>query len=128
MKQPLGTFKARTDQVFDLMAAHENTLAARFLDFLGSKPGVRLLGPAEGDAAIRIPTFSFTIEGRASAEIPPLLQPAGIAIGQGNFYAPRLLEALGITDTTDGVLRASMVHYNTMDEVDRLIAALDEVI
>ncbi len=128
LKEPPNTFKARTDQVFDLMAGHEETLAARFLDFLGSKPGVRLLGPAEGDAAIRTPTFSFTVEGRASAEIPPLLDPHKVAIGQGNFYAPRLLEALGVPDTDDGVLRASMVHYNTMEEVDRLITALDEVI
>ena len=43
-------------QVFDLIVGHEETLAARFLDFLGSKPGVRLLGPAEADAATRTPT------------------------------------------------------------------------
>ncbi len=133
LKQPPNTFKARADRVFGLMAAQEETLAARFLDFLGSKPGVRLLGPARADAAIRTPTFSFTVEGRAAAEIPPLLEPHKIAIGQGNFYAPRLLEALGVTGNGDedgdgGVLRVSMAHYNTMDEVDRLIAALDEVL
>ena len=86
------------------------------------------MASGQATAAIRTPTFSFTVEGRASAEIAPLLRSTDVAIGQGNFYAPRLLEALGVTDPDDGVLRASMVHYNTMEEVDRLIAALDEVI
>ena len=122
------TFKDRADRVFALMERHENTLAVRCLDFFASKPGVRLLGHAQGDAADRTPTFSFTVEGRASAEIPPLLGPAKVAIGQGNFYAPRLLDALGVKDTNDGVLRASLAHYNTVEEVDRLIEALDGVI
>jgi len=125
LKAPPNTFKARVDGVFALMTAHEETLAARFVDFIASKSGVRLLGPATGNAAARTPTFSFTVDGRASADIPPLLARKGVAIGQGSFYAPRLLEALGVTDTGDGVLRASMVHYNTMAEVDRLIEALD---
>ena len=45
----------------------------------------------------------------------------------GNFYAWRCLEALGI-DTEDGVVRASMVHYNTVADVDRLIAGLKAVL
>ena len=128
LEQPANTFKARADAMFALMGAHEETLAARFVDYLMSKPDVRLLGPKTGEAALRTPTFSFTVKGRSSAEIAALLTPSGVAIGQGNFYAPRLLQALGITDMNDGVLRASMVHYNTMDEVERLIAALETVI
>ncbi len=50
-----------------------------------------------------------------------------MAIGSGHFYAYRLMEALDI-DPEDGVVRASMVHYNTAEEVDRLIRALDAVI
>ncbi len=128
LEQPPNTFKARVDAMFGLMAAQEETLAARFVDYLMSKPNVRLLGPKTEKAALRAPVFSFTVKGRSSAEISAQLTPSGVAIGQGDFYAPRLLQALGIADTDDGVLRASMVHYNTMDEVDRLIAALDPVI
>ncbi|HJO74018.1 MAG TPA: aminotransferase class V-fold PLP-dependent enzyme [Rhodospirillales bacterium] len=130
LDQPPNTFKARADAVFDFLAAHENTLAARFAEFLSSKPNVRLLGSSVGDKEPRTPTFSFTVEGRASAEIPPLLEPGKVAIGCGNFYAPRLLAALGVGDEDGeggdgGVLRVSMAHYNTMEEVDRLIGALD---
>jgi selenocysteine lyase/cysteine desulfurase len=46
-----------------------------------------------------------------------------IAVRNGHFYALRCLEALGIEDPTDGVLRVSMVHYNTLDEVRRLVEA-----
>ena len=128
LNQPPNTFKARVDAMFTLMGDHEETLAARFADYLTSKPNVRLLGPKTGEVALRAPVFSFTVKGRSSAEISALMTPSGVAIGQGNFYAPRLLQALGIPDTNDGVLRASMVHYNTMEEVDRLIAALEVVI
>jgi len=131
LDQPPNTFKARVDAMFALMTAHEETLAARFVDFLLANPNVRLLGPKTGEAAVRTPTFSFMVRGVPHADIAKSLAGAGVAIGRGNFYAPRLLRALGIADTEDGdgsVLRASMVHYNTMDEVERLISALDEVI
>ena len=117
--------------MFAMMTAHEETLATRFADFLLSKPNIRLLGPKTGAAEARTPTFSFNVQGTPQAEIPKRLAESGIAIGRGNFYAPRLLQALGITNEDDGegsVLRASMVHYNTLDEVERLMKALDAVI
>jgi cysteine desulfurase family protein (TIGR01976 family) len=127
LDEPPNTFQGRVEAVFGLITEHEQALAARFADFLSSKPGIRLLGPKTGAAAERSPTFSFTVEGRPAAEIPPLLEPGKIAIGQGHFYAPRLLEALGIP-SSEGVVRASMVHYNTMEEVERLIEGLDKAI
>jgi len=129
LDQPPNTFKARTDAVFALMTSHENGLAAGFNEFLSSKPNVRQLGSDTGNSEARTPTFSFTVKGRPSAEIPPLLETDKVAIGCGNFYAPRLLAALGVGEENDrAVLRVSMAHYNTKDEVDRLIAALDEAI
>ncbi len=116
----------RTKRVFELFAAHEQRLGERFLDFLTAKPGIRLIG-RPGTAAERAPTFSFVVEGRRSADIPPLLEDARVAIRNGNFYAFRLIEDLGI-DPDDGVVRASMVHYNSVEEVERLIEALDRAI
>ncbi len=124
---PPNTFQGRVEAVFGLITDHEQALAMRFADFLASKPNVRWLGPKPGAAAERTPTFSFTVKGRPAAEIPPLLEPAKIAVGQGHFYAPRLLDALGLS-STEGVVRASMVHYNTMEEVERLIEGLDAAI
>ena len=111
--------------VYDIASQHEERLAERFVDFLSTKPNVRLLGRPTGDRDERAPTFSFVVQGRPSAEIPPLLEPHKVAVRNGHFYAKRLVETLGVTDAEDGVVRCSMAHYNTDEEVDRLIAALD---
>ncbi len=117
----------RLEAVFGLVAAHEEALAAPFVDFLKSKPNVRLIGRATADRRKRAPTFSFVVEGRDSEEFPAHLLNHMVAIRAGDFYAARLIDAIGAR-ARNGVVRASMVHYNTAEEVDRLIKALDEVI
>ena len=103
-------------------------LAAKFVEFITSKPGVHLYGRDTADKTRRAATFSFTVEGKRSSTIPELVQRDKIAIGSGNFYAKRLIEAFGIKDANDGVVRCSMAHYNTLDEVERLISALDRAL
>ena len=95
------------------------------LDFLGKQAGVRLIGSTR--AAARAPTVAFTVQGRSSADIASRLAQRNIGVGAGNFYAYRLIQALGI-DTTDGVVRASFVHYTSPQEVDRLVEALATVL
>ncbi|MEQ9554640.1 MAG: cysteine desulfurase-like protein [Rhodospirillales bacterium] len=124
---PANTLHARVKQVFGLVAAHEQRLAERFLDAALNIPGLRLLGRPTADAGLRAPTFSFTVEGTSSAEVVAALTAQQIACWNGDFYAPRLLEAVGVSDTTDGVVRTSMAHYNTVEEVERLVASLDQV-
>ena len=58
---------------------------------------------------------------------PPALVPAKVGLNNGDFYGLRCVEALGY-DAADGVVRASMVHYNSEADVDRLITALDDAI
>ena len=117
----------RLGAVFGLVAAHEEALAAPFVDFLASKPNVRLIGRATADRRRRAPTFSFVVEGRDSEAFPAHLLKHKVAIRAGDFYAARCIDAIGAR-AQNGVVRASMVHYNTVEEVDRLIRALDEVI
>ena len=62
-----------------------------------------------------------------SAELPPRLEAAKVAIRNGDFYAVRLMGALGL-DADDGVVRASMVHYNSAEDVDRLIDGLEKAL
>jgi cysteine desulfurase family protein (TIGR01976 family) len=114
--------------LYELVAKHEEALAKRFLDFIASKPNVRLLGPAEPSRDVRVPTFSFTIEGKSSSEVSPITAEHRVAVSHGHFYAKRLVEAMGIENPNDGVVRASMAQYNTIEEVDRLIEALDRAI
>jgi len=127
LDEPANDLTGRMRQVYGLFAAHEEALSSRFLEFANNHPRIRLIGRASADHDQRAPTFSFTVDGMASQDIPPMLDARGIACGAGDFYAPRVLKALGI-DPADGVVRCSMVHYNTVAEVDRLIAALDEIL
>ncbi len=86
---------------------------------------MRLIGRTR--AADRAPTVSFTVEGESSAAIASELAAAELGVGVGNFYAYRLIQALGI-DTDDGAVRLSFVHYTSKDEVDRLIAGARPVL
>jgi cysteine desulfurase family protein (TIGR01976 family) len=117
----------RIKQVFALMADHEERIAAPFVEFLRARPGVRLIGRRTAAQARRAPTFSFTVAGRRAEEIPAALLPFKVAIGSGDFYAARCIRDLGL-EAQGGVIRASMVHYNSAADVARLIEALDRVI
>ena len=113
--------------VFAMFQAQEALIAQPFADFLNSKPNVRVIGRATGDRSLRAPTFSFVVEGRNSPDIQAKMLDYKVAIGAGDFYAARLIDALGLA-AQGGVVRCSMVHYNTADEVERLIAGLDAII
>jgi cysteine desulfurase family protein (TIGR01976 family) len=113
---------ARAAAVRSLFRTHETALLQPLLDFLSRHPRVRLIGRTR--ASERAPTVAFTIEGRRSADVAARLGEANLGVGVGNFYAYRLLQALGI-DTEDGAVRASFVHYTSKDEVDRLLNELD---
>jgi len=115
----------RAAAVRQLFRDHETRQLRPLLDFLGNHRRVRLIGPASATA--RAPTVAFTVEGQSSAAIATRLAELDIGVGVGNFYAYRLLQALGI-DTTDGVVRASFVHYTSQEEVARLIAALETLL
>lgn len=117
----------RFGEVFALATRHEERLAERFMDFLESRPEVRLIGRRCADPVRRVPTFSFVVDGVDSGRIPAQLEPHRVAVRSGHFYAKRCVDALGLGDR-GGVVRASMVHYNSVDEVDRLVRHLDAVL
>ena len=91
------------------------------------QPGVRIIGERTSDAALRVPTISFTVEGHSSREIVSAIDRHGLGIRHGDFYARRLSEHLGL-DPADGVVRVSMVHYNTIAEVDKLVSHLEPLL
>ncbi len=110
--------------VFELVAAHEELLMTPLIEFLVDR-GARIVGSTSTSRAVRAPTIAFTSDRSTPQEVVEALAGAGIGVGQGNFYAKRLVEAIGVPD---GVVRLSLVHYNTEDEVARAIAALDQVL
>lgn len=119
--------RSQVAEVYQTMAHHEQILASRFLEFLNQKKDVRIIGDPSADKMLRVPTISFVVEGRKSSEIPVLVDPHKIGIRYGDFYARQLITDLDLLEN-DGVIRVSMVHYNTLEEVDRLIRVLDEII
>ncbi len=112
---------------FERIAAREQELVTPLLSFLASHPRVRLIGDPRADSTARVPTISFTVEGRRSSEITELLDQRSIAARYGHFYAYHLIEHLGLLEN-DGVVRVSLLHYNTEEEVARLISALEEIL
>ena len=111
-------------QAFSLISDHEARLSDHLLTFLKSKPNVRIIGRTDPDPTQRVPTISFIVDGMSSAQIPPQIDRHKIGIRYGHFYARRLIEDLGLLPQA-GVVRISMVHYNTVEECDRLITLLD---
>lgn len=114
------------DSAFDRIAEHECTLVKPLLDYLDQHPRVRLLGRAVADKQ-RAPTVSFVPVDRHASEIPPRMDEQKVAVRWGHFYAHRFCTRMGLHEG-GGVVRASMVHYNTEAEVERLIAAFDTVL
>jgi cysteine desulfurase family protein (TIGR01976 family) len=112
---------------FEIMAAHEEALAERLLGWLRARNDVRIIGRSTAARDERVPTINFVAEGRSSSAVVAAVDPHRIGIRFGDFYARRLVEALGLAGQ-DGVVRVSMVHYNTLEEVDRLIVALDQAL
>ena len=114
------------DGAFDHITAHESELAAPLLAYLDEHPRARLLGRPVVDE-LRAPTVSFVPLGQRASEVPPKMDAQKVAVRWGHFYAHRFCSRFGLHEN-DGVVRASMVHYNSPEEVDRLIQAFDAVL
>lgn len=98
--------------------AYEQSLLAYATDQLAKVPGLRIVGTAREKAAV----VSFVLEGVHPHDIGTVLDGEGIAIRAGHHCAQPLMERLGLPATA----RAAFAFYNTTDEIDRLVAALDK--
>jgi cysteine desulfurase family protein (TIGR01976 family) len=105
---------------WDAVRAHERELGQRFLDGLPERYGLHGVPTMEG----RVPTFSITHPERSPEELAATLGERGIATWPGNFYAVEVMKRLGLPD---GTLRIGFVHYNSDDEVDRVLEALNDL-
>jgi len=121
---PNADAAARNRAVHDLMRAQEVRTVKPLLDYLAARNDLRLIGPRTAEN--RAPTVAIALD-RAAEPVSVALGQRGINCWAGDFYAVRPLTAMGV-NLDRGVLRMSLVHYNSTAEVDRLIAALDEVL
>ena len=122
-KNSLGTNKPR--RVASLFRDHEIGLLKPLLEFLNNSKKVKLIGP--GDNVLKVPTVAFVPKNKMPGEVANELANYNIMAGAGDFYAVRPLMALGI-DPKDGVVRLSFVHYNTKNEINSLINALEKTL
>jgi len=102
---------------WEAIQAHERELGERFLD--GLPDSCTLYGVNSMDR--RVSTFAFNVEGQSPRTVAERLGERNIAGWQVNYYAVEVMKRLGLDE---GAVRAGIVHYNTADEVDRLLAAL----
>jgi len=119
--------RGRLEAGFAASLQHENELARRFLLALRELPGVRIFGP--NDPALisgRVPTFSFSIDRRTPAYVAEQFARRNMYVWNGSFYAYEIAGVLGVRDS-GGVVRIGFTHYNTLSEVDAILAVLDEV-
>jgi len=106
--------------------AYERRLIARLTDGLQTIPGVHIYGITDPNRfSERCSTLSLRIGNRHPTAIATFLGERGIFTWDGNYYALNLTERLGV-ESQGGLLRIGLVHYNTMEEVERLLAALRE--
>jgi cysteine desulfurase family protein (TIGR01976 family) len=121
----LAGFVAAVDYVdslgWDAIVSHERELGERFL--AGLPEAVELYGLRTMDG--RVPTFCFNVPGRSAEAVATALAAHEIAVWHGDYYAVETMKHLGLTD---GAVRAGIVHYNTEEEVDRLLAGLAELV
>ena len=106
---------------WDAIRTHERALGQRFLDGLPDRCTLYGLDTMDG----RVPTFAFRVEGTAPRAVAERLAERDIAVWDGDYYAVEAMERLGLQP--DGAVRTGFVHYNTFEEVDRLLAALAEL-
>jgi cysteine desulfurase family protein (TIGR01976 family) len=120
-----GDRRQQLHSALTAIQAYEAELSRRLLRGLGERPRFKVWGITELERlAQRVPTVSITVPGHSAAEIATHLAARRIQVWNGNMYALELTERLGLEET-GGLLRIGMVHYNTAEEIDRLLAALD---
>ena len=115
----------KTDNISNLFQDAEKANLKPLLDFLTTKTSVRLIG--KNTTLMRAPTVSFVSSKIVPEDLAMELAKEKIGIANGNCYAYRLMNAIGV-EPNSGVARISFVHYTNPSEIEKLMLALDKII
>ncbi|MEX0585229.1 MAG: aminotransferase class V-fold PLP-dependent enzyme [Pirellulales bacterium] len=122
-----GARRERLRRTFSLIVEHERELGARLIAGLQQLQNLAIWGITDpARLQERVPTISVTHATLKPQDIATKLAERGLWTWAGNHYALPLTETFGLEP--HGTLRIGLVHYNTADEVDRLLAALAEIV
>jgi cysteine desulfurase family protein (TIGR01976 family) len=123
-----GTRRQRIVAGMTAIRQYEQTLSTRLISGLRRIKGLKIWGITDlAQLDRRVPTVSFTLEGHSPREVAEYLGRRGIFVWDGNYYALAVMERLGL-EPTGGMVRVGPVHYNTEDEIDRLLNALEVMV
>jgi len=115
-------------QAMSAIRAYEFDLSRTLLDVLEETPGVTVYGPTDRrKLEERVPTVSFTLKGWQPRKLAEALAREGIYVWDGNYYALAVTERLGLEES-GGMVRVGPVHYNTVEEIQRLGEALRKIV
>lgn len=121
-----GSRRSRLEAAMHMIRDYEADLSEALLSGLAAIRGVTIYGIR--DVALiphRVPTISFNVDDVAPSEVCERLAAAGIGVRDGHMYAPRLMKRLGLTET--GVVRASLLHYNTHQEIQQFLSVVEQI-
>jgi selenocysteine lyase/cysteine desulfurase len=111
-------------QAMNRIKQYELALSEQFLRGAVTVPGLQVYGITDiENLEKRTPTFAVSLEGYTPQEVATTLGDQGLFVWHGHYYAIAVMERLGLLDR-GGLVRIGFVHYNSMDEVNRVVSAL----
>ena len=118
--------RAALEAAYAAIGHYESRLIWRLIDGLREIPAVKVWGITDSSRRHeRLPTISITHERIASTDLALRLAEQGIFVWHGHYYAVGVVEAFGLQG--EGMVRVGLAHYNTAEEVDRLVQVLQEI-
>ena len=118
--------REKMEKINEIISLHEEEVGNPILEYISNRDDLKLIGKNKIFDKNRAPTISFISNKLTSKKISEILVKNKIATRNDNFYAWRCLNALKI-DTSDGVVRLSLTHYNSKDDVNKLLFALNKI-
>ncbi|KAK2065407.1 aminotransferase class-V [Colletotrichum caudatum] len=107
----------------------ERLLQSTMLEYLNGRGDVTVYGETDAGTEHRVPTISFRVKGWGAKELVAVVEKeTDFGFRWGHFYSYRLIKEILGLDPADGIVRVSMVHYNSLDEVKSFVAALDKAL
>jgi cysteine desulfurase family protein (TIGR01976 family) len=117
--------RSRLRSAMQRIKQYEQTISERFLEGATAVSGLKLYGISDIERLDeRTPTFAVSLAGYTPQQVATRLGEQGIFVWSGHYYAVAVMERLGLLDQ-GGLVRIGFVHYNTLDEVDRVLNALE---
>lgn len=122
-----GTRRERIVRGMKAIKQYEATLSERFLQAVTRVPGIRVYGITDPEELERrTPTFAISLAGFSPEYVATYLGDRGFFVWHGHYYAVEVMARLGLLES-GGLVRIGFTHYNTYEELDRLIEALIEL-